>query len=545
MDLLKRLQTMDIGGKPVRNAQDAQLLAEWRQSGVKFAASSARLENVYYAAFSKLLHCIVPYGDELVLQEGGAYAGCWLESTGTINAEVLSRFLPSVSESTFRLFARFQRADGLMPYKVTGAGPAYRQIQLVTPLARSVWNHYRFHNAGVSFLEEMYGAMSRFDEWLARYRNTRGTGCVEAFCAFDTGHDLSPRFWHVPDTPHLSDARLFSPESPVLPFLAPDLTANAYAQRIYLARIAEELGHSSASDWLEKASQSRQSLFSYCYDEADGMFYDLDRSGCMVRIQSDVLLRVLACEVGDRAFFDAALKRYLLNTSKFFSKYPLTSIAMDDPRFDPSSSHNSWAGPVNFLTLLRTAHAFEHHGRVVELTWLMYPIMSAMARMTRFPQTLNAWTGEEGYTDTYSPAILCVLDFVERMSGIMPTPEGLLWCTGLVPYPMDHGEEVAEETGYSRMVDGALLELVNTRHGCALWRDGELLLRFPYGTRAILNRRGELIGITGMLASDVEGSVQWSGREYPLRIKGNETQRLEGGSFVTVLDIGLVTPAYR
>lgn len=267
-----------------------------------FAASSGTVENVYYSALHKLLDCIVPMdGGGLVLHEGGVYLGSWLESTGTISAERLSRFMPEVAEATFRLFADQQRQDGLMPYKVTPAGPAYRQIQMVTPLARSVWNHYLENGRDKDFLSTMYHAMSRFDHWLDTHRNTRGTGCVEAFCTFDTGHDLSPRFWHVPDTPHLEDAAQVNPDSPLLPFLAPDLTANVYCQRLYLSRMAEELG-GSGEEWLARAAASSHSLFTYCYDDKDEFFYDLDRGDRFVRVQSDVLLRVLACEVGDGEF---------------------------------------------------------------------------------------------------------------------------------------------------------------------------------------------------------------------------------------------------
>ncbi|WP_026342155.1 MGH1-like glycoside hydrolase domain-containing protein [Paenibacillus fonticola] len=550
--LLTRLLDVDAAtliGKEKQNSHGS-VLEEWQRSGVKFVSSSERFEGVYYSAARKLLDCIfASRGGAPVLYEGGAYPGTWLESTGTINAELLSRFVPGVAEATFRLFAEHQRDNGQMPYKVTEQGPAYRQIQMVTPLARSVWNHCMLNGSDTgdkAFLRTMYTAMARFDEWLSLYRNTRGTGCVEAFCTFDTGHDLSPRFWHVPDSAHLDDARQYDPASPILPFLAPDLTANVYCQRKYLARMARELGaDAEAAAWEAKAKQSEQSLFKHCFDEVDEFFYDVDRNGEFVRVQSDVLLRVLACETGDRVLFDKALRRYLLNTSKFFAKYPLTSVAMDDPRFDPSSAYNSWAGTTNFLTLIRTPHAFEYHERYVELTWLMQPIMSAMARMTRFPQTLSPWTGAEGYTDTYSPSILCVLDFVERMCGIMPTPGGELWFTGLLPYPMDHGEEVAGETAYSRFVDGVQYELMNTRAGATVYRNGEVYMRFPYGTRAVTDRYGQLREMVGMTYAPVQGEVELEGRVYTFDIKGNERKTWTGDTFVTCADIGMVVPAYR
>ncbi|OXM84479.1 MGH1-like glycoside hydrolase domain-containing protein [Paenibacillus rigui] len=549
--LLTRLRGIDTEaragtlGKP----SDHAVLAEWGRSGVKFAASSEKFEQVYYLALRKLLDCIVPTGasgaDKPILHEGGVYLGCWLESTGTINAELLSRFIPSVSAASYALFADYQREDGLMPYKITEHGPAYRQIQLVSPLARSVWNHYLLHGRDRDFLRKMYDAMKRYDTWLATFRNTRGTGCVEAFSTFDTGHDGSPRFWHVADTPHLGNAAECNPDSPILPFLAPDLTANVYCQRTYLSRIAEELGE-DASEWTSKAEASRQSLFEYCYDADDAFFYDMDRNGQWVKVQSDVLLRVLACEVGDKELFDTALQRYLLNTRKFFAKYPLTSIAMDDPRFDPFSNYNSWAGPTNFLTVIRTPHAFEHHGRYVELTWLVQPMMSALSRMSRFGQCVSPWTGEEGYTETYSPAILGLLDFVERLCGILPRPEGELWFTGLVPYAMDHGEEVAEETAYSRRVDGIVYELVNTREGSAIYRNGgdQAYLEFPNGIRVVTDRDGILKSVIGMTMRPVSGRLRYNDQDIPFSVKGNQQLEYRNGEWISRSDIGVIPPSY-
>jgi len=548
---LARLRGLDAAGRIGGLAKDSdrEVLAAFLESGVRFSASAdSPLESAYYAAVNKLLACVVRFGEDedgpLVLQEGGVYLGCWLESTGTINSELLSRFVPHVAQATFRQFADGQREDGLMPYKIAASGPVFRQIQLVTPLARSVWHHYRLNGGDREFLHTMYLALARFDAWLAANRDTRGTGCVEAFCAFDTGHDLSPRFWHVPDTPHGGDPAACDPDSPIVPMAAPDMTANVYCTRKYLGKMARELGL-PGEEWDARAEETLRNLMQTCYDEQDGMFYDRDRHDRFVRIQSDVLLRVLACEVGDRDFFDAALRRYLLHTRKFFAKYPFTSIAMDDPRFDPSSSYNTWAGATNFLSLIRAPHAFEHHGRHVELTWVMQPILSALSRMTRFGQCLSPWTGEEGYTETYSPAILCLLDYVERLCGILPSPDGELRFTGLLPYPMDHGSKLADQTAYSRTVDGHVYELVNEAEGSRVYRDGELLAAFPHGVRLVTDRSGALREIVGMTIRGASGAIRCGDAVYPFAIEGNEVMRLEAGELRSVSKPGVVPPTYE
>lgn len=543
LDVLRRIDVLDSTKNAAARPELADICAEFAASGVRFATTDNSLQKRYTDAVAELFDCIKPMaGLSPILQEGGVYLGCWLESTGTINAELLSRFIPSVSQSTYAAFAHFQREDGLFPYKVTADGPMFSQIQLVTPLARCVWNHYALNGRDKAFLSRMYEAMSGYDDWIARFRDTRQTGAVEAFCAFDTGHDLSARFWHVPDSPAHNDPTAYRADNPVLPFIAPDLTANIICQRFYLARIAEELGQ-DAAPWRAKAEASLEALFEQCYDEEDGFFYDRDRNGQLVKVQSDVLLRVLACEVGDDAFFAQALRRYLLNTRKFFAKYPFTSIALDDPRFDPAFDYNSWCGPSNFLSLIRAPHAFEHHGRHVELTWALYPILSALAHSTRFAQNVHPFTGRDGFTETYSPSILCMLDFVERLCGVQPRPDGTLWFTGLVPQAVLH-RDVAHETAYSRVIDDSLFELVNTTTQTTAYRDGKLLFSAPKGIRVITDRRGNITSVVGMSVQAVTGELVTPAARLAFTAEANSVLVLRDGQFALSHAPGLVPPSY-
>jgi hypothetical protein len=533
IDLLARL----------RQRRTLPVVEQWRASGTAFACTSERIEARYDKAVRELFDCIKPTEVTApLLHEGGVYHGCWLESTGTINTELLARFLPHIATTTYSAFADFQREDGLIPYKITAAGAAFAQVQLVSPLARCVWHHYRLNGRDRAFLGKMYAAMSRYDDWLVRFRNTRGTSGVEAFCTYDTGHDLSARFWHVPDSPFNNDARTVHPDNPILPFIAPDLTANVACQRFHLAQIAEELGE-PFEPWRQKAEASVRALFEQCFDAKDFFFYDRDRNGQLVRVQSDVLLRVLACEIGDGAFFAQALERYLLNTRKFFSKYPFTSIALDDPRFDPNFGQNSWSGPSNFLSIIRAAHAFEHHGHHVELSWAQKPILAALFDMETFPQTLSPFTGAPGYTESYSPSILCLLDFMERRSGILPRPDGTLWFTGLVPEEVIH-KDVRHQTAYSREIDGLNFELLNDGSNVTILRDGQEHIRFPYGVRVTTDRLGTPTAVTGLVSRTATGTLQTPSGRYELSVGPNEVQSFADGSLIPSSAPKLVFPTY-
>ena len=95
---LRGIQTEQKIGE-LKKASDDQVLKEWMQHGVKFAASSDKIENVYYEALRKLLDCVVPtLGDKPILHEGGIYLGCWLESTGQLT--------PNCSRGSLRPFRK-------------------------------------------------------------------------------------------------------------------------------------------------------------------------------------------------------------------------------------------------------------------------------------------------------------------------------------------------------------------------------------------------------------------------------------------------------
>ncbi len=507
----------------LRAPQASAAIAELDAARVRFVAIDGPLEARWQQAVRELAECIHPLADSApVLNEGGVYHGAWIESTGTINSELLARFAPTAARDTHLLFAQHQRDDGMIPYKVTADGPGFSQIQIVTPLARTVWNHYLLAGRDRAYLETMYRAMERYDDWLMEYRDTRGTGGVEAFCTFDTGHDLSPRFWQVADRGYLGDARRYDPASPILPFVAPDLTANIACQRAYLALIAEELGLPS-SPWVAKSQASLAALYEQCFDPADGVFYDRDVSGDLVRVQSDVLLRVLACEVGDASFFTASLETYLLNSRKFFAHYGFTSLAMDDPRFDHDYTRNSWGGPSNFLSLIRAPHAFEHHGHVAELGLSVLPVLSAVGQSETFPQCLDPWTGAPGFTTVYSPSMLWLLDTVERHFGILPRPDGTIWLSGLTPSRLDHGS-AASAVAYSRLINGVLYELAGDDTVMVGYRDGVEWLRFPRGWRVVLSADGSVEAVVGLAATVVSGSILG----IALEVAPNERVALDG-----------------
>jgi hypothetical protein len=166
----------------------------------RFQTDNPRLQKKYDEAFEGLQKNTMPlFGhDEPVLIEGGAYQGIWLEC-GPLESAVYGRFYPEIAAASHRIFFRHQREDGVFRAVIArdfACEP--KQVNSVVPIAATAYETAQM-TQDESFLQEAYDACVRFDGWISRNRDTRGTGLCELFCVYDTGQDNSPRFRIAPN----------------------------------------------------------------------------------------------------------------------------------------------------------------------------------------------------------------------------------------------------------------------------------------------------------------------------------------------------------
>lgn len=379
-----------------------------------------------------------PGYDKPLLFEGSTYQGIWLECgpheglvyasledpiPASAGAGALAPITPiQAAVNNHMAFFRLQRADGQLPASIKTTENGFGQIQMVVPIAATALELARI-TRDEAFLSVAYAACSRWDAWLRQYRDTRKTGLVEGFCAYDTGHDNSPRWAGIPNRCTDADARKCPPIAS-LPRLCPDLSATVYGGRVALAQMAEALGKpSEAQRWHDDAETIRRLILDKLYSPEDAAFYDIDAQGKFVRVRSDVIGRVLGEHVlnladhRDKAIFEAVWKRQLHNPSAFWAPYPFPSIAMDDPAFVRPIPRNSWGGASQALTALRAPRWMSHYGKAAELRQLMRQWCAAVARNDNFRQQLDPLTGEFTLPDPggYSPCALVFLSFAREL----------------------------------------------------------------------------------------------------------------------------------
>lgn len=396
----------------------------------RFTTGNARWQAAYDKALRILAGNVqvMPYVNRPILIEGSVYRGIWQEC-GPHEALVYRKFRPDVARDSHLTFFELQRADGQLPANNKESETGFGQIQMVVPIAATAWELARATH-DEALLAEAYRACSAWDAWLMRYRNTRGTGLVEGFCTYDTGHDNSPRWRGLPNQCPNKNAKLHAPIAS-LPRLCPDLSATIYGQRLALADMATALGkRDDAGRWREQAASLRTAILSRLWSDEDAAFYDRDAQDRFVAIRGDILTRMCGEHVPDQAMFDRMWLRQLGNPKAFWTRFPLPSIAVNDPTFVRPIPANSWGGASQALTALRAGRWFDHYGRSAEFTTMMNQWCEAIQADMSFRQQIDPDTGAftKGADEpNYSPCALVMVDYTWRLIGVREEADDLHW----------------------------------------------------------------------------------------------------------------------
>jgi len=479
------------------SARTTERLAAFEmENGPKFSTSDRSWQTAYNRALEILAANtqVLPRFEAPVLIEGANYAGIWQEC-GPHEALVYRHFRPDVARNSHLTFFALQREDGQIPANNKATETGFGQIQMVVPIAATAWELARA-TGDDELLHKSYRSCSRWDEWLVRYRNTRGTGLIEGFCTYDTGHDNSPRWSGLPNQCPEKDARV-CPQVPGLPRLCPDLSATVYGARVALAQMAKALGKNADADrWSDEAEQIRSLILAKLFVEEDAAFYDLDANRQFIRIRSDILSRVCGEHVVDQKQFELLWERQIHNSRAFWAIYPLPSIALDDLAFVRPIPRNSWGGASQALTALRTPRWFEFYRKPSALSFLMDRWCDAILRDMTFRQQLDPLTGifTQGDAPNYSPAALVMVDFTWRLAGVREE-------AGVLEWNVRPGHAAARNAEFAITFEGnhgASMRYDKT--GAALFLDGRTIGRIDSGiARLVTDKAGRpktLVGIS-------------------------------------------------
>lgn len=348
-----------------------------------------------------------------LLVAGDVYPGIWLEHNQ--DNLFLSEYHPEAAWASQQVFMEHQREDGLLPFmlplKIGGffdTSASYWHVQCIYPFARCALELAAQLHKDEETFAQIYRCASRYDQWLATYRDRKGSGLVEMYCEWDTGHDCSPRVTDgIPHGCPGNEAKNM-PDLPLMPVLSVDLSAMVYGGRIALAELAHRLGKGAAeSRWLEKASELRARIQKNLYDPADDFYYDRDAFG-LRKYRSEHITRLFLNRVLEQCDFDRIYDRYFTQESEFWTAYPFPSMSVSDPSFVKGCPKNCWGANTQALTLLRALLWMDHYGRHEELRELMRRWLEAYVKHDNgFTQEISPFDGAPiGQGTDYSPSLI-------------------------------------------------------------------------------------------------------------------------------------------
>jgi hypothetical protein len=526
------------------------------ETTVFFETSNNKLQALYDAAESKALVNINRFEDYSVLVEGGNYRYVWLE-TQPMGGYMYGKRNLEIARNNIRIFLDFQRKDGRFPGMITNnvnsffPGLVVSDTTNLNPvfgwfqgycMPMPAFELYYWLKKDRDYLQQLYNAFEKFDNYLWKTRDSNKNGCLETWCVFDTGEDHSTRFGESPyswpfEMPPgkkfiqgMSEEEInksfyekktfdFSKDFPV-PIESMDIMSYSYTGRDVLSLISKELENGKEEYWRAKANEVRAKLKEYLWDNQRHACFDRDKQGKVMDILVHNNLRCMYYGSFDQEMADRFIRYHLLNPEEFWTPMPLPSIAVNNPYFR-NNPKNDWSGQPQSLTFQRSIRALENYGHYAELTMIGKKYLDTVGDSLKFVQQFDPFTGiisTEHQNDGYGPAILATLEFISRLYGIHMSQDKIYWSC------LDDSNHFI----YSQKWGNKTFRLETNGNQAVCFINDIEVFSFTKGVRIVSDINGNLKGIIGIETKDIEAQVKYNGKTSTVSVQPNTEYNFNG-----------------
>ncbi|WP_202863971.1 MGH1-like glycoside hydrolase domain-containing protein [Ereboglobus luteus] len=486
------------------------------ETRVEFNTSDSFLGDLYAEAVKVSKTNEKDFSGRPVLIEGGGYNGIWIE-TQPMGGEMNARRNMTTAFNNTLLFMEHQlpngRYPGLIRYRGGKMLPVYSHTQGYSFPFHALNLYYWNKKRDDAYLRRLYDSMEKFDDYLWRYRDSDGDGCLETWCVWDTGEDNSNRFAGT-KLNHGGWSGEAPPDDPVFPVESMDVMAYSYDTRATLARLSVMLGNGKEREWQAKAATVRDKLREYLWDEKRGACFDRDRDNKVMPALIHNNLRVMYHGMFTPEMAGRFVREHLLNPEEFWTPFPLPSIAINDPAYRVGS--NDWSGEPMGLTYQRVIRALENYGFNAELVLIGEKLIAATGRDKFFTQQYDPRTSAaspvKGRND-YGPTLLAALEYMTRFYGVNVELDELHWgALGREGHTTSYTQHWAGDAYTIESKDGSTVASINGRE----------IFRTDCGVRVDTDWRGTVLRIVNLRPDPVRVRFQANGRETTLNLKRNE-----------------------
>jgi len=266
------------------------------------------------------------------------YVGVW-QWDAYFHALAYRHLEKHLAHDQIRIVLDHQREDGMIPDAIHDEGTVTRLdfpvVADVTKPPLLAWAAYKLYelDGDREFQDEIYEPIVRWNNWWFEQNDIDGNGLCEYQHPFSSGLDDSP-LWDEG-----------------MPVESPDLNTYLYLQQEALAKIARVIGKDAdAQMWQRRADEMAQRMIDLSWDAESGLFW-ASRNGTRVNVRTPfnlfpLITGQMPSDISER------LVAHLTDERQFWSRYPIPTVAMDDPKYDP---FKMWRGPtwvnVNYLLI--------------------------------------------------------------------------------------------------------------------------------------------------------------------------------------------------
>jgi glycogen debranching enzyme len=266
------------------------------------------------------------------------YVGSW-QWDNFFHALAYRYVEPKLAQDQLRILLDHQREDGMIPDAVHDEGtvthltyPVEADVTKPPLIAWAAWKLYE-HSGDREFLDEIYQPLVRSNTWWFEQNDVDQNGLCEYQHPYSSGLDDSP----------LWDGGM--------PVESPDLNTYLCLQQESLAHIADILGERRDAElWVKRADNMAQRMIRHMWDERSGLFQAI-RRGERIGVRTPFSLFPLLTGRMPETIV-RRLAAHLANEQEFWPRFPVPTVALDDPAFDPETM---WRGPtwvnVNYLLI--------------------------------------------------------------------------------------------------------------------------------------------------------------------------------------------------
>ena len=487
------------------------------ETGAEFSVSDPAVQYVFDRCEQLCRENIQRFGDRWVLKEGAKYNGVWLE-TQPMGGEMYASRNMEVALNNHLIFMNNQRRDGRVPGMIRYAPPwmgvtmhyDWFQGDFFTVSAMRM---YYLIGKDKGYLRRLYDFLRDFDDYLWKYRDSDGDGCLEAWCIWDTAEDNSTEL--TANGVHATENGAWCGETPPtdhgkMPYESAAYMAYSYSHLITLHRISVILENGEEEEWLNKAERVRERAIEYLWDNEKKAFYDRDRNDERIDCFTQKNIKCMYHGLFTQEMADEFIALHLLNPDEFNTYLPLPSIAANDPLFYLTKERNnlspevyetvrrymggdmldnSWSGPCEGLTYQRSIDALLRYGHHAEMTDFGRRFIENLYREKRFVQQYDPFTGKASPGDDgYGPTMLAALEYITHLYGVDYACDRLTWSS------LGDGSESV----FSQKLFGDIYTLKRSKDGCSVAeKNGQRLFSFSAGIRIVTDMSGEVIWVYG------------------------------------------------